>query len=94
MPRQRRTCPICLKKGLLKLSNHLTDVHHLEVDERQALLQQAKDVKGKGEEEDDNREIVSLLHDIKRMQTNLLWQIQQQQQRKQSGDPSWETLKW
>ena len=29
MPRTRKVCPICEKKGLLKLSNHLANVHKL-----------------------------------------------------------------
>ena len=29
MPRLRKECPLCGKQGLLKLSNHLADYHHL-----------------------------------------------------------------
>jgi hypothetical protein len=42
MPRTRKVCPICTKKGLLKLSNHLTSVHKLSTQERQPYLIRAK----------------------------------------------------
>ena len=42
MPRTRKVCPICRKKGLLKLSNHLTSVHKLSTQERQPYLIRAK----------------------------------------------------
>ena len=42
MPRMRKDCPICGKQGLLKLSNHLADFHHLSSKERQAYLMQAR----------------------------------------------------
>ena len=38
MPRTRKVCPICGKKGLLKLSNHLANVHKLSSEERQSYL--------------------------------------------------------
>ena len=34
----RRVCPICVKHDLLKLSEHLRQVHHLSCDERQLYL--------------------------------------------------------
>ena len=33
MPRRRRNCPICNKKNLAKLSNHLADIHQLSEEE-------------------------------------------------------------
>ena len=39
--RSRRDCPICGKRGLLKLSNHLSRVHGLSSEERQPWLQRA-----------------------------------------------------
>ena len=44
MPRKRKDCPICGKKSLLKLSNHLPDVHQLSLAERQTHLVRAKAV--------------------------------------------------
>ena len=37
----RRVCPICGKQDLLKLSEHLRQVHHLSCDERQTYLKNA-----------------------------------------------------
>ena len=37
----RRVCPICGKQGLLKLSEHLRQVHHLSSDDRQCHLKNA-----------------------------------------------------
>ena len=42
MPRLREDCPLCGKQGLLKLSNHLADYHHLSTKDRQYYLRQAK----------------------------------------------------
>ena len=42
MPRQRRTCPLCHKCNLVKLSNHLSDVHHLDAEHRKPILEEAK----------------------------------------------------
>ena len=42
MPPRRKVCPICGKKGLLKLSNHLANVHKLPSEERQSYLTRAK----------------------------------------------------
>ena len=42
MPRLRKDCPLCGKQGLLKLSNHLADYHHLSKKDRQQYLRQAK----------------------------------------------------
>ena len=42
MPRRRRDCPICSKKNLAKLSNHLADIHRLSGEERQHYLSKAK----------------------------------------------------
>ena len=37
MPQRRRDCPICSKKNLAKLSNHLADIHQLSGEERHYL---------------------------------------------------------
>lgn len=42
MPRLRKDCPICGKRGLLKLSNHLADMHRLSCEDRQYYLTQAR----------------------------------------------------
>ena len=42
MPRTRKDCPICGKKSLLKLSNHLADFHQLSCEEREQYLTQAR----------------------------------------------------
>ena len=42
MPRTRKDCPICPKKRLVKLSNHLADVQCLSSAERQTYLIRAK----------------------------------------------------
>ncbi len=42
MPRLRKDCPLCGKQGLLKLSNHLADYHHLSIKDRTPYLRQAK----------------------------------------------------
>ena len=42
MPRKRKDCPICGKKNLLKLSNHLAGVHELSTAQRQPFLIRAK----------------------------------------------------
>ena len=42
MPRTRKDCPICGKKSLLKLSNHLADSHQLSCEAREQYLIQAR----------------------------------------------------
>ena len=42
MPRRRRDCPICSKKNLAKLSNHLADIHQLSGKERQHYLSKTR----------------------------------------------------
>ena len=42
MPRSRMVCPMCGKKGLLKLSNYLANVHKLSTQERQPYIIRAK----------------------------------------------------
>ena len=42
MPRKRKDCPICGNKSLLKLSNHLANVHQLSCKDRQSFLIRAK----------------------------------------------------
>ena len=40
--RRKRKCPICGKQDLVKLSNHLADVHHLTREERLQYLKCTK----------------------------------------------------
>ena len=42
MPRRRKDCPICGKRNLVKLSNHLADIHQLSAVERKYYLSGAK----------------------------------------------------
>ena len=42
MPRKCKDCPICGKRALKGLANHLADVHELSSDERQPYLIRAK----------------------------------------------------
>ena len=42
MPRTRKDCPICGKKSLLKLSNHLADFRQLSCEAREQYLIQAR----------------------------------------------------
>ena len=42
MPRSRKDCPICGKRNLVKLSNHLADIHQLSAVERKYYLSGAK----------------------------------------------------
>ena len=56
MPRRRRDCPICSKKNLAKLSNHLADIHQLSAKERQHYLSKARSLSDQREcEEMPNR---------------------------------------
>ena len=41
MPRMRKDCPICGRKGLLKLSNHLANSHQLSCEDRHYYLTDA-----------------------------------------------------
>ena len=43
MPRRRKDCPICGKRNLVKLSNHLADIHQLSAVERKYYLSGASD---------------------------------------------------
>ena len=90
MCRQRRTCPICQKKGLLKLSNHLADVHHLESDARQPFLKKAREMSD--HVDDQEQTILLLLREIRTIQTNILRALEDQTLIK-SGD-RWQTLSW
>ena len=42
MPRKCKDCPICGKRALKRLANHLADVHELSSQERQPYLIRAK----------------------------------------------------
>ena len=52
MPRRRRDCPICSKKNLAKLSNHLADIHQLSGKERQHYLSKARSLSDQRESEE------------------------------------------
>ena len=52
MPRRRRDCPICSKKNLAKLSNHLADIHQLSGKERQHYLFKARSLSDQRESEE------------------------------------------
>ena len=52
MPRRRRDCPICSKKNLAKLSNHLADIHQLSGEERQHYLSKARSLSDQRESEE------------------------------------------
>ena len=49
MPRRRKDCPICGKRNLVKLSNHLADVHQLSAVERKYYLSGASDPEKPGD---------------------------------------------
>ena len=42
MPRRRKDCPICGKRNLVKLSNHLADTHQLSGETRRYYLSKVK----------------------------------------------------
>ena len=42
MPRKRKHCPFCAKVGLVKLSNHLSDIHGLSSEQSQSYLIRAE----------------------------------------------------
>ena len=52
MPRRRRDFPICSKKNLAKLSNHLADIHQLAGEERQHYLSKARSLNDQRESEE------------------------------------------
>ena len=49
MPRRRKDCPICGKRNLVKLSNHLADIHQLSAIERKYYLSGASDPEKPGD---------------------------------------------
>ena len=49
MPRRRKDCPICGKRNLVKLSNHLADIHQLSAVERKYYLSRASDPEKPGD---------------------------------------------
>ena len=49
MPRRRKDCPICGKRNLVKLSNHLADIHQLSAVERKYYLSRASDPETPGD---------------------------------------------
>ena len=49
MPQRRKDCPICGKRNLVKLSNHLADIHQLSAVERKYYLSRASDPEKPGD---------------------------------------------
>ena len=49
MPRRLKDCPICGKRNLVKLSNHLADIHQLSAEERKYYLSGASDPEKPGD---------------------------------------------
>ena len=49
MPRRRKDCPICGKRNLVKLSNHLADIHQLSAVERKYYLSGASNPEKPGD---------------------------------------------
>ena len=49
MPRRSKDCPICGKRNLVKLSNHLADIHQLSAVERKYYLSGASDPEKPGD---------------------------------------------
>ena len=52
MPRRRKDCPICGKRNLVKLSNHLADIHQLSGETRRYYLSNAKSLGNQSESEE------------------------------------------
>ena len=42
MPRMRKDCPICVKRNLVKLANHLADIHQISAVKKKDYLSGAK----------------------------------------------------
>ena len=78
MPRTRKDCPICEKKSLLKLSNHLADFHQLSCEAREQYLIQArvdlsandKEINVAGEEPNVKKTLESILKRQENMKEN------------------------
>ena len=85
MSRRRRTCPICQKEGLLKLSNHLADAHQLHSRERKPYLEKAKTLTINRSRYDDEK-IMSLLREIKYLILS--------KQPLEKPIEQWEVLRW
>ena len=49
MPRRRKDCPICGKRNLVKLLNHLADIHQLSAVERKYYLSGASNPEKPGD---------------------------------------------
>ena len=52
MPRSRKDCPICGKRNLAKLSNHLADIHQLSGETRRYYLTNTKSLGNQSESEE------------------------------------------
>ena len=67
MPRWRSDCPICSKKNLAKLSNHLADIHQFSGKERQHYLSKARSLSDQRESEE------TLNRKRMRSESDLVW---------------------
>ncbi len=54
--RKRKSCPVCGKEDLLKLSNHLKQVHNITGDERRRILKEQISVHGLDRTDDKGNE--------------------------------------
>ena len=52
MPRRRKDCPICCKRNLVKLSNHLADIHQLSRGKRRYQFSKTKPLGDQSESEE------------------------------------------
>ena len=52
MPRRRKDCPICGKRNLAKLSNHLADIYQISGETRRYYLSNAKSIGNQSESEE------------------------------------------
>ena len=52
MPQRRKDCPICSRRNLVKLSNHLADIHQLSGKTKRYYLSNAKSLGNQSESEE------------------------------------------
>ena len=94
MPRTRKDCPICGKKSLLKLSNHLADFHQLSCEAREKYLIEArldlsandKEMIVPGEELNIKKTLESILKRQENMEENFKEYLIVERERSEQGD--------
>ena len=94
MPRTRKDCPICGKKSLLKLSNHLPDFHQLSCEAREQYLIQArldlsandKEMIVPGEKLNIKKTLESILKRQENMEENFKEYLIGERERSEQGD--------